>query len=77
MVDKQAQKVINNLEIAANTLHVINENGDLCRDGIRTVNFLQLLADHLISEIEKEGDIGLIADNLHETYVQIAGTKGI
>lgn len=77
MVDKQALDVIERLEIAASTLHIINENGDLCRDGIRTVNFMQLLADHLISEIEKEGDIGKIADTLHSTYVQLAGTNKI
>ena len=65
-------KVVKDLETAALTLDIINENGDLCRDGIRATNFLQLIANHLIAEIEKEGDIGEIADNLHKSYVQIA-----
>ena len=73
----KAQEVIGNLERAALTLDIVNENGDLCKDGLRSVNFLQLLANHLIAEIEMEGDIKKIADTLHEAYVSLAGIKNI
>lgn len=75
--DRSTVEVISNLETAALTLDIINENGELCKDGVRSVNFLQLLANHLISEIEKEGDIQHIADTLHNAYVEVAGTHQI
>lgn len=72
-----AKEICKDLESAANTLWVIDDHGDLCRDGVRSTNFLKLIAFHLIGEIEAKGEIGEIADALHKTYVEIAGTKNI
>lgn len=71
MTDKQirggSRRLIREMQEIADALHVINDHGDLCKDGARTVSNIVLLMRHLVETIEKNGEVKPIADAVGAT----------
>lgn len=68
---EQGRKVIAGLQTSLNTLELITEHGDLCKDGMRGVNHLTALANRLIITIEADGDVKGVADHLHKAVIAL------
>jgi hypothetical protein len=72
LTEKQVQAKmrgrLGDLEAFAGTLQVINDHGELCRDGQRAVNGLADLAEELIERIEQDTDVKGIADHIQTAY---------
>lgn len=62
---------LNHLDSTLNVIEMINENGDLCKDGLRAVNFINQLATQVIDAIEADEGIEGVADIIHEATNQI------
>lgn len=71
---RAGNKALRNLEAKVNTLMVINDHGDLCRDGLRAVNFIRELTDDLIVAIEQDEGVEAIADALYRAILETKST---
>jgi hypothetical protein len=71
MANKQeqiaGQHALAGLHATINTLELINEHGDLCRDGLRAVNFISHLTNKLVLAIEADEGVDELADALERT----------
>jgi hypothetical protein len=70
-----SRNALNEFDTYRGALGLINENGDLCRDGQRAVSHLVTLTLWLVKEIEADADVDLIADELHEATNRIQHEK--
>ncbi len=66
---------LSNLSSTISVIDLINENGDLCKDGLRAVNFMNHLGNQLIDAIEADEGVKGVADELHKTTNQIKHEK--
>lgn len=57
------------------TLGLINEHGDLCKDGYRAVSHLNTLIRQMIGAIEDDEGIADVADQLHDATNRIQHEK--
>ena len=67
----EGRKTLQSLETAIGTLGLINEHGDLCRDGLRAVNHMKSIAFQLLKAIEADEGVDVVADELHKAHTSI------
>jgi hypothetical protein len=69
---KAGRKNLAAFDSALGTLGLINEHGDLCRDGFRAVSHLNTLVGQIIKAIEDDEGIADVADELHAATNRIS-----
>ena len=68
---QQGRENIARVDNSLHTLGLINENGDLCKDGYRAVSHVHTLIVQIIKAIENDEGIEAIADELHKATNRI------
>jgi hypothetical protein len=71
----QARRLLQGLDTSVATLKLVNDHGDLCRDGLRAVTHLHLISQQLLAAIEEDKGVDTVADELHRSFNSITHEK--